>query len=305
MSKQPSKALIGMFVIGAVTLVVIALIAFGKGAFFSQKIKGVMYFEGSVKGLQIGSPLMFRGVPVGQVTDIRLLFHSAELAFIIPVYVEIDPEKLTIPEGKESLPGGGKLVEPLVKKGLRAQLQMQSFVTGQLVINLDFYPDKPVRLTGFDKRLPELPTIPGDFDQLQKSIASVDVGAIAAKLERVLDSVDALVASKDLKGSIAALEKTLVNIDKLSRNADAQIDPLVKEIRGTLATANKTLDGVDKTALEYKDLASQNRNIGYDIHKTLVEVQALSRSLRSLVDYLDRHPEALIRGKSTPKGESK
>lgn len=302
MSRQPSKALIGMFVMGAVTLVVIALVMFGKGAFFSQKPKAVMYFEGSVKGLQIGSPVMFRGVPVGQVTDIQLMFHDKDFTILIPVHAELDPEKITVASGA-GLPGGGKLIPPLIERGFRAQLQMQSIVTGQLVVNLDLFPGTPVRLVGQDKRYPELPTIPNDFEKLQKKLTELDFGSLFAKAEGAVDAIEKLANSDKLKGSLAALEQTLISVDKLSRNVEKQVDPLSGDIRAALKKAEKAIDSIDKTVLEYKDLANQNKNVGYDVHKTLQEVQALSRALRSLVDYLDRHPEALIRGKSSLKGD--
>lgn len=305
MSKQASKTAIGAFVLGATALIIIALIVFGKGMFFTKKLKHVLFFEGSVKGLQIGSPVLFRGVPVGQVTDITLWFHTKDLAFIIPVYIEIDPEKISVPQGAGVAQADGSLLGPLIQKGFKGQLQMQSFVTGQLVVDLDFYPDKTVRMLGLEKRYPEIPTVPSKFDELQKKLEEMDLASILTKVERVLDSVDKIAGSKELMGSIAALEKTLISLDKLSRDADKQLEPLSKEVNETLQTARKTLASIDKTVLEYKELASQNKHVGYDVHKTLQEVQALTRSLRSLVDYLDRHPEALIRGKSPSQGDTK
>jgi len=301
MSKQASKTVIGAFVLGALALVVIALIVFGKGMFFAEKLRFVLYFEGSVKGLQIGSPVMFRGVPIGRVTDIQLWLHTKDLAAVIPVYIEIDPDKIDIPPGDPEPVPDGVLLKKLVEKGFKGQLQMQSFVTGQLVINFDMFPDKPTRLLGFDKRYREIPTVPNTMDELQK----IDLGSIVMKIETALDSLGELLKTKELKGSLAALEKTLISVNRLSDNADKQLDPLSTDVRETLESMRNTMESIDEAVTAYKDLAAQNKNIGYDVHKTMQELQSLSRSLRSFVDYLDRHPDSLIRGKSAAEGGSK
>jgi paraquat-inducible protein B len=301
MSKQASKTAIGAFVVGALVLIIITLIVFGKGMFFTKKLKHVLFFEGSVKGLQVGSPVLFRGVPVGQVTDIAVWFRSEDLAFIIPVYVDIDPDKISLPSRVRVSSSDDSILGPLIEKGFKGQLQILSFVTGQLVVNLDFYPEKPPILLGFEKRYAEIPTISNNLDALQK----VDIGAIVLKIESAVTSLDQILTSKELRGSIAALEKTLHSLNKFSTHADHNLDMLSNDVSETLVTTRTTMESIDKTVSEYKDLAAQNKYIGYDVHRTLQELQSLSRSLRSLVDYLDRHPEALIRGKSPSKGAVK
>lgn len=137
MSKPASKTLIGVFVIGAIALAVLAVVVFGSGRFFSEKMPLVMYFEGSVAGLNIGSPVMFRGVKVGIVKDIVLRFDAKDVSFLIPVYVELDPKKFLV-IGKFT--DEEELDRTLINKGLRATLELQSMVTGQLMVNLDFHP---------------------------------------------------------------------------------------------------------------------------------------------------------------------
>jgi paraquat-inducible protein B len=297
-SKEASKTMIGAFVLGALALIIIALIIFGKGMFFREKMKFVLYFDGSVKGLQIGSPVMFRGVPIGQVTNIQLLVNTKDLSAIIPVYVEIDPQKVSIVPGDPEPISDYALLQRLVEKGFKAQLQMQSFVTGQLVINFDMFPDKPMRLLSMDKHYQEIPTVPNTLDELQK----IDLGAIALKIENALDSFTRILTQRELQNSFALLEKTLVSINRMSTNLDKQIIPVTEDVRETLRSMRITSDNISKAMSEYKDLAAQNKNIGYDIHKTMQELQSLLRSLRSLADYLDRHPEAVIRGKTAPEG---
>ena len=269
MSKPVNKTLIGAFVLGAVALVVVALMVFGSGKFFSKKNTYVLFFDGSVKGLNVGSPVMFRGVKIGEVTKINLLFDTKNLTTVIPVYVEIDPKNFTLPDENERsiIDKMGRYVylQPLIQKGLKAQLQTQSFVTGQLMINVDFYPDKPVTLVGLDKKYPEVPTIPTSLEQLTKTLQELNLEELYKKFMNAMDGIDKIVNAPGASDSLPSVRETLNQAEQ------------------TLASIQATLQG--------------NAKLGYDMNTTLKEMNAAARSLRSLADYLDRHPDALIRGK--------
>lgn len=332
MSKKASKSLIGAFVLGAITLAVAGVVIFGSGKFFKKTYKFVLFFEGSVKGLNVGAPVIFRGVKVGQVTNINLRFNLKDLSIIIPVYIEIDPEKAMVAGGGLEK---GAYLKAMIEKGLRAQLQMQSFVTGQLVVNLDFYPDKPIRLVGTEKRYPEIPTISTPLEELTKTLQDLKLDETVKKLESAIGGIDRVVNSPELKQSIVSLNQVLRSIDTLAKDIDSRIVPVassIKEtseaargafiqaektlalkegvpgeiaqgIRDTLKAANVTLEEAQKAVAGVRRVADQNANLGYDLSRTLEEISALSRSLRSLTDYLERHPEALIKGKKPSKGD--
>ena len=340
MSKKASKTLIGAFVLGAIVLIVAGVVIFGGGKFFKKTYKFVTFFEGSVKGLQVGAPVTFRGVKIGEVTDIVLRFNPEKMSVLIPVYLEIDPEIFRA-EFKIK-PTKYQYYKALIDKGLKARLEMQSFVTGQLLVSLDFYPDKPIKLAGLDKRYPEIPTIPTTMEELAKTIQSLPLKEITEKLNSTLEGIDKIVHSPEVSASISSLDVTLKDIGRLARNIDTRLGPLTASLtstsdaaRGALVQAEKTLkmdEGVPgeiasgikdalqesrltlkesrlaleeaKKAMEgIKQIAAQNANVGYDLNRSLEQMTALSRSLRSLTDYLDRHPEALIRGKNPSKGD--
>jgi len=339
-SKKASKTIIGAFVLGAVALIVAGVVVFGGGKFFKKTIKYVMFFDGSVKGLQIGAPVTFRGVKIGEVTDMVLHFYPENMSVLIPVYVEIDPG-IFHAEFKIQ-PTKYQYYKALVDKGLKARLEMQSFVTGQLIISVDFFPNKPIKLVGLDKRYAEIPTIPATMEELTKTIQSLPLKEITEKLDSVLAGIDEIVHSGELRGSIASLNTMLKDISTLAKNIDTNLGPLTANListsdaaRGAMVQAEKTLkmdEGVPgeiasgikdtlqessltlkesrlaleeaKKAMEgIKQIAVQNGNLGYDLNRSLEQMTALSRSLRSLTDYLDRHPEALVRGKNPSKGE--
>ncbi len=332
MSKKASKSLIGAFVLGAIALVVAGVVIFGSGKFFRKTYKFVMFFQGSVKGLNVGSPVMFRGVRVGQVTNIKVIIYGRELAILIPVYIELDPKSGVFADGEAPR---GQYLQPFIKKGLRAQLQMQSFVTGQLVVNLDFYPDKPAIFVGTEKRYPEIPTIHTPLEELTSTLKNLRLDRTIIKLESAIEGIDRVVSSPELKQSIVSLNRVLASIDTLARDVDGMVKPVasslkdtsdaargafvqaektlaMKEgapgevaqgIRDTLKSARVTLEETQRAVSGVRRVADQNANLGYDVSRALEEIAELSRSLRSLTDYLDRHPEALIRGKKTTQGD--
>ncbi len=168
MARQARKTVIGGFVVGAVALAAVAILVFGSGKFFQKRLMLVMFFDGSITGLSIGSPVKFRGVRVGQVTKIAAVFDPKDVSITIPVYIEVDPKSLIVSGSEDawSALSTNKFYEPLLEKGLKARLDIESLITGQLYINMDFYPDRATRLLGLDPRYPEIPTIPSLQDQI-------------------------------------------------------------------------------------------------------------------------------------------
>ena len=348
MAKQASRTAIGAFVVGAIALAVAGVLVFGSGKLLSKQARFVMFFDGSLKGLQVGAPVVMQGVKIGEVTDIYVMADPATLEFYNPVFVKIDPGKIRV-AGQETTTWKMRKEEysdyqALVKKGMKAQLVLQSFVTGQLWIGLDLYPDKPVRLVGMIKEVPEIPTIPPTLEELEKTIGELPVKQIVWKLDNVITGIDRLVNSPELQRTVVNLEKATGDIDRLVKRVDSQVEPLSADVRRTLEEANKTLasaqgalaqvektlafkEGVPgqvaenllatltsarsaldesrKAFVAVQDLASRSAYLGYEADSTLEQVKSLSRSMRSLMDYLDRHPESLIRGKSPDKGETR
>jgi len=319
MSKKMNKALIGAFVTGAIGLLVIAVLIFGSGKFFAPTKKFVMFFEGSVKGLNVGSPVMFHGVKIGEVTEIQLRLNPKDMTAVIPVYIEINPKNFTVPEEVEKKVMESKkytyiFIKPLIEKGLKAQLQMQSFVTGQLMINLDFLPEKPMKMVGLEKKYPEIPTVPTTMEELSKTISDLPLKEIVTKLDLTIDGIQKLVNSPETKESVESLNVTLKNTQKLVQHIEEQIDPLMSSFtktsdaaHDTLVQAKSTISTLDGTLKSTQDTLKQaEKTLGmfseespmtYELNATLRELSATSRSMKSLSDYLERHPEALLRGK--------
>ena len=331
MSKKINKTAIGAFVLGAIALVVAGVLILGSGKFFSREYVYITYFAGSVKGLNVGSPVMFRGVKVGTVTDIGIVVDPETVQLRIPVVFTLDPRKFKgSPVGFQRDAASIKIA---VDKGLRTQLQLQSIVTGQLMLSLDFFPDKPAVYVGWDKssKYPEIPSIPTPLEELQRTLEALPLKKIVENLNDTLENLDELAHSLNEKKTADTLVSTVKDVQTLVRNVNAKVDPLVASITRTSGAAEATLVETRETVVavrsDLKELVTSSKSaiesaqavlkqseqtlqayspdspLVTELNKTLREFSSTSRSFRNLSDYLERHPESLLRGKTGDKGD--
>jgi paraquat-inducible protein B len=323
MAKQANRMMIGGFVVLAVIIMAASLVVFGSGKFFKKTNKYILYFDESVKGLSVGAPVLFQGVPVGSVTSITLEADLVTLKTQIPILIEIEPDRWKVRTGERDY---RKIAEKLIEKGLRAQLIMQSFITGQLMIELDFDTKSkvcyaPPQIDKDYKDYVMIPTCASTGERLAKALGDLDLKAIEQNLNSSLAGIDRLVNDPDLAASIRALRDTLQDARKLLAHVDRQVDPLAKDVKktvkdfgklannvdsrvGGLATGfDKTMSGFDTTMSAAKGVLSQDSPLMVELENALKEISAMSRSIRQLTSYLDQHPEALIRGKGNPGGK--
>jgi len=328
MAKKSNPKLIGAFVVGAMVLLVVGVLAFGGGSFLKTKQKAVLFFTTqSLSGLAVGSPVTFRGIKVGEVTDIRIEYDVPAQHLYIPVYIEVEPEKIEIFNGERN----ENNVQTLVKRGLRAQLEVQSLVTGQVSVNFDFHPDTSIELVGLDKNVLELPTVPSEMSQLKATVQSVldkisklPLEKIADELNNLLQSADTTVRdvdaqvkplSESLKTTSDQAGQLLTNLDsqvkplsesfkstsdqanKLLSDADASLPQLVAQAQQVLKSATTALNQADQTLRTAQSAVSPDSPLFYEITSTLREIKNTAASVRLLAEYLERNPNALLTGK--------
>ena len=203
MAKQANRMMIGGFVILAIIIMAASLVIFGSGKFFQKTQTFVLYFEGSVMGLNVGSPVLFRGVPIGSVTSIVIQADVATMEVVIPVLIAIEPERMQLQHGVSD---PRKNMPRLIEKGLRAVLVTQSFITGQLAIELDFEPDTPVVLKNLNKEYVEIPTIPSTAQKLMNALAKLDLTKIENYLDSALEGISKLANDPNLTAAIKDLK---------------------------------------------------------------------------------------------------
>ena len=353
MSKPVNKTMIGLFVVGAIALLSVAIGVLGSGKFFKQRFTYYMVFEGSVKGLNAGSPVVFRGVKIGSVNDIEMRFDYVTKAMTILVYAEFEQGKVhTVNPDEAVAKAMGKrshymVMRDLIDRGLRAQLEMQSIVTGQLQIALDFHPDKPAAYTGIVKNVDEIPTVPTPLQELAKKLEDLPIEEIFDKARSIMEGIEEIVRSPGLTEAVVNLNTALKDVQTLVRNVNAQVKPLSAGISETVRDIQKlvknadaqvaslgpslneaiedgrklignidgSVDSVRVTAVDMIEAATEavqeaakvleevrsttraDSVLMYRLTESLREVEKSARSLRVLTDYLERHPEALLRGK--------
>lgn len=240
MKTRISPTLLGVFVLCALVIAGAAILVFGSGSLFRDNIEYVLFFSGSVKGLQEGAPVTFRGVKVGTVSDIRITLNNTTDEIRIPVYVRLEPGRITTSgDGAEDVTMR-KYVDKLVQSGLRAQLQLQSLVTGQLMVHLDFYPDREAVYANVGGGIPELPTIPSNFEELSRSFEQLPVQEILDRILATLEGIERFVNSDDLREATHALSLSIQEMQVLVKRLNANLDPLVERV-GTTSVALRDL----------------------------------------------------------------
>lgn len=219
MNKDASKTIIGLFVVGAIFLLIVGIVIFSSGSFFRRTYKCVLFFDGSVRGLSVGAPVNFRGVRLGSVKEINLVYEPETNSAFIPVIIEIETDRIKntpLRYEKENL-------KRLVDAGLRARLETLSFVTGQLAVSLDFFPDRPARLYGRMKEYPEIPTIPSPFGELQKNIADIPLKDISLNLQESIHNLN-MVLKEGKELVLYDLHNTLKQIREAAKSVKQLAD---------------------------------------------------------------------------------
>ncbi len=327
MKKQVNPTRIGIFVVGAIALVVVAVVAFGSGRFFTKKNRYVAFFEDSVFGLNSGAPVVCRGVKVGTVTDIKLLSDEAEKKIYIGVLFEVEPKWFHVRGKQPIFDNPNDRLEALIKFGLRMHLEQQSFITRQMMLVLDFDPDTPVKLVGLETKYPEIPTIKTGLQALMETVENLPLQEMVNSMRDALKGIEQAVHSPDIAASLKALKGTLQNAEELMDKANREFGPLAKELNGTLTDGRHLLNNLDaqvdplatgvaetleaaRLAAEHaeKTLASieattrEDSPLIEEMTDAMREMSAALRSLRILATYLEQHPESLLRGKAQESG---
>lgn len=349
MSARANPAVVGGFVIGAITLVMAGVLAFSSGALFARSYPALAVFRGSVAGLQVGSPVEFRGVQVGTVKRISLLFDAENMSVTIPVYMELNFAPVTERRGDPrdeplSQTEFEREAQTAVARGLRARLKLKSIVTGQLGVELDFIPDTPQDLSDIVTDAVEIPTVQSSLERVTSVLDRLPLEELVGKLIRTADGIERLVNSDDLRQTlqnanlalgeartlikdtgrtVAEARTTLESIQgqvgplsgaalKTLNRADrslASAEQALGDVRSMVAQTRTNIDKISESAVgafdqaqqtlrradELIDADSPTRN---NLDITLEELAAAARAVRVMAEYLEQHPDALIRGKN-------
>jgi paraquat-inducible protein B len=332
MSKKPNPTLIGAFVVGATVLIAVGVALFGGAQFFVERNLYVAYFEEGTKGLRDGSNVLMNGVRIGHVSEIALLVDATSYETITRVTLEIFPD--TFIQTRNGKVVGQGMQENLTHDqlifdaGLRANLDIESYVTGQLLVELALRPDTRATLHGADPPHPEIPTVPSNIQELLDNVRNwvadarenIDFAELGERLESILRGVDELSNSEDLRSSLAGISAILNHGDtqalagsmrsalkevqiaaadasELFRGMDADVGTLTDELQPVISRLNEALQEAEQTlAAARRQLQGDSEQV-LQLQATLLEIERATRAMREFFDYVERNPESLLKGR--------
>lgn len=337
MSQRVNPTVVGLFVVGAIVLAVVGIGALGSGQLFSSRTTYISYFDESVNGLDVGAPVKFKGVPIGEVTDVKLRLDLENATFQVPVQYAIDLDPVTDTTGVPLDLNEPEELQAQIDDGLRAQLQLESIVTGQLYVELTYVSNpEPVRTPGRSTHL-EIPTVLSPLAKIGEeasglvtNLRSFDVSQINEnlvtflvnandKLEKLdaeeinrsilstVESVQAVIESEEVRATLQDLPKateelraTIADARQLVQRLDKGVDPTADELKKTSQKLRTTLKQMRGTMSEIDQTLSTDSGVGYQMEEALSNLSEATRALQVLLESLERNPSIFLRGREEP-----
>lgn len=327
MSIRANPRAIGLFLIGGIVLAVGGTAVLASTTWFGKRTTFISFFQESVNGLEMGAPVKFQGVPVGTVTGILIQIDQNDKTFQVPVEYEIDLTRLTTQLGTYVNLSDAAVLRQHIADGLRAQMQMESIVTGQLYIELSYSPDAAApELESHATAWPEIPTTPSLMAalgtgagslvadmlkvlfQVNQMLAEVDMPGInaavvssAQAVERLMNSPEIMAAVEQVPIMAVQVNRTMEELEVLATNASGAIDPFQLQVDAASAELIATLQMLRKTLEETHGLLSTDSGVGYGLQEALASFTEAADALRMLTTSLEQNSDMLIRGKKPPE----
>lgn len=319
MSRQTNPAALGGFVLSMVVLAILLVLFFTGGNWFTTHHRYELLYDTSVKGLTVGAPVTLKGVPIGQVAEIKARMSADSLEVVNSVVIEVRPDAL---EQAGDGDAGEALINDLVAKGLRAQLRVQSLLTGLLYVETDFYPDRPAVYRDIETEYPQIPTIPTDLERLTRNLESIDVDRLARNLQETAEGLNRLINAQEVQqlapnvnATLSELQLTMAELRQQSAQIGARLDPLLlhadavavqlseevpqlgAKLDATLATLRDAAAALERSANSTAFLTSEDSPMIYRINRAARGVETAADQMRQLAETLEQQPQSLLFGK--------
>ena len=328
MNQKASMSIIGAFVVVGLFLLAGIVITYGAGDYFKKKEHYILYFEDSVKGLDVGAPVRFLGVKIGKVKKVELLFDAKNLAFITPVTIEVDGDSVGVmdydSETRRLLMSmtEDNFRQKLLEKGLRAQLKIDSLLTGKLFVDIGLHPDSPIVLRDTGGVYEEIPTVLSDIAEISKAIENLPIEALVDRVLSAVESVDNLVSSvnrgdtitklndaigemkhlaKEARGILGPIQSSVGSVAKearnLARHSEVNLAEALTSLRQAASATEAAMERAEATLADLDGVIGQESPAAYRMNRMMGDVSDAARAIRALADYLERNPNAIVFGK--------
>jgi len=327
MSIRANPTAIGLFLIGAVVLAVVGVVTLASTAWFDKQTTFISYFEESVNGLAVGAPVKFQGVPVGSVTDLLIQIELTDKTFEVPVQYDIDLDRLTSRAGTFVDLSDEAVLRQQIADGLRAQLQMESIVLGQLYVELTYRPEAPppdiihgqtdfLEIPTTTSLLAAFGTQAGSLIEevfqilfrVNEMLEAVDmvglnasVVASAQSVQRLADSQEIRAAFGEVPALTAQFKQTMAEMQLLAERLGGAIEPLQGHMDSTNAEVILTLQSMRQAIDETQGFLSTDSGVGYQMEEAFSSMKDAADALNLLALSLERNPDMLLRGKKPPE----
>ncbi len=255
----------------------------------------VLHFEGSVRGLNRGAPVEYRGIRIGTVKDIQFYSDMEQIRTFIAVLIDLEPQRVPVYPDNVPPPQAGEVdrMAEWVKRGLRARIQTGNLLTGSKFVEFDIFPDAEPAEIFYYAGVPVLPTVPGELEGLTDSMARILAKVEDLPIEEIGRNLEATTAGTRRLVNSPKVERILTNADKTATNISAASEG----VRPLLAASTRAAEQAESTLASFESVVSEDGPMGSELMRTLEELRGAARSLRVMADYLERHPEALLKGK--------
>ena len=283
---------------------------------YTQRVPFVLYFDGSVSGLEVGAPVEFKGIQIGTVRDISLELSPESGDYAIPVVIDIEPQRVRLTHREANLNdpkiknvSRNKAIKSLINRGLRARLKSNNFLTGQLIVDLDLFPDRDARYyADGESSIPEIPTLPTELEEITTSLTrliekvemmpidrlSISLTETAEGMREIINEGRITDTINEFREVAAAVKKVVEQVD---RETLPRINSAVENGKTTLSEVEKTLNNASDLFRTAEGTIADGSPLKYDLSVMLRELAAASRSVRNLAEYLERNPSSLLSGK--------
>jgi len=329
MKPRLGPTVVGAFVIGAFVLGVVALLSFGGVSLFSRPERFIVYFNESIHGLDLGSPVKLRGVRVGRVVGLNVRYESEKNRSEVAVVCELNRNMITDNHGVQLDVSSRAELQKLVDRGLRANLDLLGLATGLLFVEMDFRDPHlyPAPALSPSSKYVVIPAVPSDISEFRanlteilidlkridfagisaefkgllvdtrRQINALDVKAAVAQWQKTGAEFEALASSPEIRQTFANLNVAITQLRSTLADLDGQIAPAGKELTATLAQARSALEAFNAAAVTaHRFIASQN-GLGDEATRTLEQLRSAAESVQRLADFIERNPQALLTGK--------